>query len=111
MARNKTLYGKNVVQVSRASELPAFRFPEADIQGLETIGDTSQLDFDQDLECLPPPASPIADIGVPVDLQVEGAPRIIKKGTTSFVDVDISFVPSDGAVRHQFRISKVVAEE
>lgn len=111
MARDKTVYGKNVVQVSRASELPAFRFPEAEIQGLETAGDTSQIDFDLDAECLPPPPLALADIGVPKDLQVEGAPRIIKKGTTSFVDVDISFVPSDGAVRHQFRISKVVAED
>lgn len=111
MADNKTVYGKNVVQVSRKSELPAFRFPEVDIDGLDTSGDVTQTDENVDLVCLPetPPAQ--ADIAAPTDLQIEGSPRIVKKGTTSFVDVDISFIPSPGAARHQFRIAKVVSEE
>lgn len=111
MPRDRTVYSKNVVQTSRLSGLPAFRFPEVDIEGFDTSGDSTQTNEQQDLVCLPetPPAK--ADIGVPTDLQVEGQPRIVKKGTTSFVDVDISFVPSDGAARHQFRIAKVILEE
>lgn len=108
MAQNQTIYGKNVVQVSRKSDLPAFRFPDAEIEGLATSGDVTQTNSTGDIVCLPetPPAQ--ADIGSPKDLSIEGQPRIVKKGTTSFVDVDISFIPAEGAVRHQFRIAKVV---
>jgi len=111
MPRDKTVYSKNVVQTSRLSGLPAFRFPEVDIEGFQTSGDVTQTDDLVDLSCPPETPPPLAEISAPEDLAVEGEPRVIKKGTTSFVDVDISFVPADGAVRHQFRIAKFVAEE
>ena len=110
MAQKKTVYSKNIVQASRLSDHPAFRFPDAQIEGLPVTGRTSQIDLTQDAECLPEPPPARADIGVPEDLMVEGQPRIVKKGTTSFVDVDISFIPAEGATRHQFRISKIVRE-
>jgi hypothetical protein len=111
MPKDKTVYSKNIVQTSRLSGLPAFRFPDVDIEGFVTSGDVTQTDENVDFSCLPETPPPLAEIGVPEDLAVEGQPRIVKKGTTSFVDVDISFVPADGAVRHQFRIAKFVAEE
>lgn len=110
MAKNKTVYSKNIVQTSRLSGLPAFRFPDVDIEGFQTSGDTTQIDETVDFSCPPDTLPPRAEISPPLNLQVEGQPRIVKKGTTSFVDVDISFVPSGGAVRHQFRIAKVVEE-
>jgi hypothetical protein len=106
----KTVYGKNVVQTPRVSNLPAFRFPDAEIQGLDTSGDTSQTDENVDFTCLPENPPPQVDIGVPTDVRIEGQPRIVKKGTTSFVDVDISFIPVEGAVRHQFRIAKFASD-
>lgn len=111
MATDKTVYSRNIVQTSRLSGLPAFRFPDVDIEGFETSGDVTQVDETVDFVCPPETLPPRADIPAPADLRVEGSPRVVKKGSTSFVDVDISFVPADGAVRHQFRIAKVVAEE
>jgi hypothetical protein len=107
----KTVYGRNVVQVSRLSNLPAFRFPDAQIQGLDTSGDFSQTDENIDFQCLPETLPVRESVGIPEDIQIEGQPRIVKKGTTSFVDVDISFIPADGAARHQFRIAKFIEEE
>lgn len=99
---------RNIIQTSRLSELPAFRYPEAEIQGLIKRPDVSQVIGPDTGECTPS-QDVFSDIGVPKNLLVEGFRRN-RKGFSTFIDVAVSFEPAENAEYHQFRITKIVPE-
>jgi hypothetical protein len=99
---------REIVRTSRLSDLPAFRYPEAEIQGLVKIPDPSQVAGPDQGECTPT-QDVFSDIGVATDLFVEGFRRN-RKGFSTFIDVNVSFTPAPNAEYHQFRITKLVPD-
>lgn len=103
-----TFYDRNIVRTKRLSSLPAFREPDSPIEGR----DFSQVPEDSvegnKLNCAVPEREKI-DIGVVQDLMIEGE-RVIKKGTGTFIDVEVSFIPASAAEYHQFRIAKITED-
>jgi hypothetical protein len=104
-----SLSDKNLIKFPRISRLPAFRFPDVQIEGLDTTVDTTQ-------ETGPPECGPAVNIsefferievGTPKNLQVEGEPRVVRKWSGTYVDIEVSFDSADGAAYHQFRVAKI----
>ena len=104
-----SLSDKSIIKFPRVSRLPAFRFPDVAIEGLDTNVDTTQ-------ESPQPECGPKvnisefferAEVGTPKNLQVEGEPRVVRKWSGTYVDIEVSFDSAQGAAYHQFRVSKI----
>jgi hypothetical protein len=103
-----TVYDRNIVRTKKLSSLPAFREPDSPIVGR----DFSQIPDDSvqgnQIACADPVKQKV-DIGPTTDLRVEDQ-RVVKKGTGTFIDVLVSFVPAQGAEYHQFRVAKITED-
>jgi hypothetical protein len=103
-----TIYERNIVRTQKLSSLPAFREPENAIAGKDFSRVPNDSVEGNKLECAVPERETV-EIGVPQDLKIENE-RVIKKGTGTFIDVRVSFIPADGAEYHQFRVAKITED-
>jgi len=103
-----TFYDRNIVRTKRLSSLPAFREPDSPIVGRDFSQESENSVEGNKLNCAVPEREKV-EIGVPQDLKIESE-RVIKKGTGTFIDVEVSFIPASAAEYHQFRLAKITEE-
>lgn len=103
-----TIYDRNVVRTKKLSSLPAFREPDVPIAGRDFSQTPDESVIGNQIGCAVPDRETV-EIGVPQDLRVDGE-RVIKKGTGTFIDVQVSFTPAPGAEYHQFRVAKITED-
>jgi len=106
----KTVSDKNVIKTSDKSDIPSFRYPDADIEGLnKTILPTQSSEY----QYVDPESVETTivtnQIGTPANLSVDSL-RSTQKGYYTVIDATISFDAAPGAEHHEFRVSKIVPE-
>lgn len=98
-----------IVQGDRRKPEPDFRYPEVFIEGIEYAPSSDQVDeevFQQERRAV----GFDQQIGVPRGLELDFQRRR-KKGVSTFVDAFILYQPAEGAVKHEFRVSKIAGGE
>lgn len=105
---------RSIITYSRRSNLPPFRPAPVEIEGADFLRDP-----DQDFSYRPYAESTFStedsvssqsQIGIPSNLQ-KVSERRVKKGTSTFIDVFVSFDPAEGAEYHEFRVAKIPLEQ
>lgn len=94
-----------IVQGDRRLAEKDFRYPEVFIEGIDYAPSSDQADetvFQDDER----PVGFDQQIGVPRNLRLDFQRRR-KRGVSTFIDAFILYEPAEGAVKHEFRVSKV----
>jgi hypothetical protein len=100
-----TIPYSKIVQGDRRRPEKDFRYPEVEIEGVEyapTSDQVSETVFSDDER----PVGFDQQINAPRDLRLDFQRRR-KKGVSTFVDAFILYEPASGAVKHEFRVSKI----
>jgi hypothetical protein len=94
-----------IVQGDRRNKEKDFRYPDAKIEGVEYAPSSEQV-AEETFQDDERPTSFDQQIGVPRSLRIDFQRRR-KKGVSTFVDAFILYEPAEGAIKHEFRVSKI----
>lgn len=100
---------RKIIRSDNRSDVPDFREPDVSIVGRDFSRQPRQRFARQIIEDSDN-RTDRSQIGAPQALRKDEE-RIVKKGSSTFIDVFISFDTAPGAEYYEFRVSKIAADE